>query len=61
MSKATRRKWRRNQEREARERSHQEQVAKQQRLRGFRPASVGEMLTEVAKPRPSNKALRRTP
>lgn len=49
MSKATSRKWRKQQEKTARGRQVEEQQARERRLRGFKPATVGDMLVEVGR------------
>lgn len=49
MSKATRRTWRKEQDRMIRQRERTETAAKERRLNGFKPATAGEMLAEVAR------------
>jgi hypothetical protein len=49
VSKATRRTWRKQQLQLIRERQVADAQAREHRLKGFKPANVGDMLTELAK------------
>jgi hypothetical protein len=49
MSKATRRTWRKEQDQLIRERQIADAQDRERRLKGFKPANVGDMLTELAK------------
>ena len=49
MNKATRRIWRKQQTRHVHERQIADQVARERRLKGFKPATTGDMLAEVSK------------
>jgi len=49
VNKATRRIWRKQQTRHVHERQIADQVARERRLKGFKPATTGDMLAEVSK------------
>jgi hypothetical protein len=47
VSKATDRKWRRKQLRAALARRAEEEAGRERRLKGFKPANLGDMVTEI--------------
>jgi hypothetical protein len=49
VSKATRRIWRKQQEKQAAVRRIEERQARERRLRGFKPATAGDMLAEIGR------------